>query len=188
MFQTLDATPLVVFDTETTGLSPFGDDRIIEIAAAKVINGEIVDTFEAMVNPERSIPFTATQVNKISDDMVADAPTMEEVWPAFKEFIGEDGVLVAHNSKFDMDYLVAFFDRNGMDKSELPECICTMKMSRNFYSEEKGHSLKAVAARLGVEMDDTQAHRALYDVKITAEVMQKMITDSGSGMVMDLMF
>lgn len=188
MFQTVESTPLIVFDTETTGLDPYGADRICEIGALKVINGEVVDTFETLINPERNIPIAASQVNNITDDMVANSPTMDEVWPKFKEFIGEEGVLVAHNAKFDMDYLNAYLERAGLSKAELPECLCTMKISKNLFKGEKGHSLKALSDRLDIERDEEQSHRALYDVEVTVACLKKMIDKGGYYMIMDMMF
>ena len=95
-----------IFDTETTGLSPQGGDKIIEIAAVQMRGGEILTgkTFESFVNPKRTIPFESTQVNKITDSMVADAPHIETVLPEFLDFVGES-ILVAHNAEFDMGFL-----------------------------------------------------------------------------------
>ena len=92
--QTLDDT-YIVFDIETTGFSSIRD-RIIEIGAVKVENGQIVDKFSTFVNPERPIPFEITNLTSITDEMVLDAPTIEVVLPQFLEFIGE-GALVAQD-------------------------------------------------------------------------------------------
>ena len=94
----------VVFDLETTGMSP-DKDEIVEISAIKVKDGEIVDEFSSLVNPGMPIPAGASSVNGITDDMVADAPGFEEVFELFLEFIGEE-VLVGHNiAGFDMHFL-----------------------------------------------------------------------------------
>lgn len=94
----------VVFDFETTGTS-FNYDEIIEISAIKVHNHETVAEFTSLVNPERAIPYSASQVNGITDDMVKDAPVLEEILGDFLEFI-DDHVLVGHNiHAFDMKFI-----------------------------------------------------------------------------------
>ena len=95
----------VLFDLETTGIS-CNCDEVIEISAVKVRSGTIVDSFSSLVNPGRPIPWGASQVNNITDGMVSDAPTMEEILPVFLNFFGDD-VLVGHNiERFDLKFLV----------------------------------------------------------------------------------
>jgi len=94
----------VVFDVETTGLSPMRGDRIIEIGAIKTKNNQVVDTLESFINPERLIPLEAQRVNNISDDMVKDAPCAGDILPQMIDFIG-GACLVGHNLKFDLDFL-----------------------------------------------------------------------------------
>lgn len=94
----------VVFDLETTGVSPL-TDAIIEISAVKVRDGQIVDEFSTLVNPKRRIPYGASRVNGITDEMVADMPVFEEVLKDFIDFIGDD-ILVGHNiHEFDMKFI-----------------------------------------------------------------------------------
>ena len=100
--QTLEDT-YIVFDIETTGFSSIRD-RIIEIGAVKVVNGEIVDRFSTFVNPERPIPFEITNLTSITDQMVMEYPTIETILPQFLEFVG-GGVLVAHNAGFDVGFI-----------------------------------------------------------------------------------
>ena len=94
----------VVFDLETTGTSP-KKDGIVEISALRVRDGEVVEEFTSLVNPMMHIPYYASQVNGITDDMVEDEPTIDDILPEFINFIGED-VLVGHNIHcFDMKYI-----------------------------------------------------------------------------------
>ena len=93
----------VAFDTETTGLAP-SRDRIVELCAVRFMDGKPVERFGTLVNPERPIPPEATAVNNITDSMVAGAPTISQVLPAFEEFIGND-ILIAHNLEFDLKFL-----------------------------------------------------------------------------------
>lgn len=172
--------PLTVFDVETTGLDPRRGHRIIEIAGVRIENGAIDETksFVSLVNPERAIPWEARQVNKISDDAVKSAPGIEEVLPKFLDFAG-GSILVAHNATFDMGFM-------GTEKElcwgylDLPDCLCTMRLSRALFPNEFGHSLDAVAKRLGLQIPVAR-HRALPDVLLTAQALMKMVELSEIG-------
>ena len=95
-----------VFDVETTGLDPRQGHRILEIAGVRVEGGKILEDriFSQLVNPERPIPWEAKSVNKITDEEVASAPTIDAVLPEFLRFT-EGSLLVAHNAEFDMGFL-----------------------------------------------------------------------------------
>ncbi len=161
-----------VFDTETTGLSPYKGDRVIELAALKIIDGKISqETFVTLINPERNIPYAASSVNGITDAMVKDAPVMFDVLPYFMEFIG-DSVIVAHNAKFDMRFLESEIKLCGLD-NKLPQSICTVEMSRKLFPYQRYHNLDVVTKRIGVKISDR--HRALGDVIATAEVFLRFI-------------
>lgn len=93
----------VAIDIETTGLDP-AEDRIVELGAVHYVDGIPVTRFQTFVNPQRPMPSDATRINKITDDMLTDAPTIEMVLPSFEEFIG-DSALVGHNLEFDLKFL-----------------------------------------------------------------------------------
>ncbi|MBI3331788.1 3'-5' exonuclease [Candidatus Peregrinibacteria bacterium] len=165
--------PLTVFDLETTGLDPRKGHRIIEIAGVRIENGIInpTSTFVSLVNPEREIPYEAKQIHKISESDVASAPRIEQVLPKFLEF-ARGTVLVAHNAVFDMGFL-------QIEKEfcwgyvDLPECLCSMRLSQSLYAREFRHSLDAVCLRLGLTMPVLR-HRALDDAMLTAQALLKM--------------
>lgn len=160
-----------VFDTETTGLYPGGGDRIVEIAAIQIIDGEISnEEFVTLINPERAIPFAASRVNNISDAMVRNAPIMKEILPLFMEFI-EGTTLVAHNANFDMRFLKSECEICGIH-TPLPESICTVQLSRKIFPHERYHNLDDVSFRLDIEIEDR--HRALGDVQATAQAFLKL--------------
>lgn len=163
-----------VFDVETTGLDPRQGHRILEIAGVRVEGGRILaeSAFCAFVNPERAIPWDAKQVNNIRDEDVADADTIDTVLPAFLRF-AEGSVLVAHNAGFDLSFL----EREKeccWGYVDLPECLCTLKLSRLLFSHLPRHTLDAVGAHLRIPANG-RLHRALPDVLLTAQIFVKMI-------------
>ena len=159
----------IVLDIETTGLS-FRTEKITEIGAVKVKDGEIVDTFECFVNPEVPIPQKIVEITHITDDMVKDAETIDIVMPKFLEFIG-DLKLVAHNADFDVGFLKYNAENLGLKMDN--EYIDSLKLSRQLYPEFKKHKLGIIAEKLGIKVEN--AHRALDDVKTLVKVFLKML-------------
>ena len=162
-----------VFDVETTGLDPYRGDKIIEIAGVRIENGVIQEerAFVELVNPERAIPWEAKRINKIDDVDVAGAPTIDQVLPRFLEF-AKDSLLVAHNAQFDMGFLEVEKE-HCWGYIDLPECLCTMRLSQSLFPHEFRHNLDVLAARLGLTMDRAR-HRALPDVLLTSQALLKM--------------
>lgn len=117
----------IVFDVETTGLSATYD-KIIELAAVKMQNGNIIDKFERFVNPHHALSATTIELTGITDDMVRNAPEIEQVIKDFYEFIG-DGIIVAHNASFDMGFLYEGYRRTGIDHFNHP-VIDTLELAR----------------------------------------------------------
>lgn len=165
-------TEFVVFDVETTGLSPLNGDRILEIAAVKVKDQKISDTFSSLVNPRRSIPIEAQRVHGISQDMVADAPNAEVVLPQMIDFIG-GGCLVGHNIKFDLDFLCYELSLFGRKLRVETPAVDTLKMSKKVMAHLRSHRLSYLAHSFGVRVDET--HRALADVKLTVSVLYHLL-------------
>ena len=166
--QNLD-TEYCVLDIETTGLS-FRTEKITEFGAIKIKNGEIIDTFECFVNPEKPIPYEVIKVTHITDDMVRDAETIEQVLPKFLEFIGDD-VLVAHNANFDIGFIRHFAELQGYKLNNT--YIDTLALARDMFPDYKKHKLGIIADNLGIRVD--VAHRALDDVKTLVKVFEVMI-------------
>lgn len=165
---------LTIFDIETTGLDPKKGHRLIEIAGIRMENGIILRdrTFTSFVNPERDIPWEARQVNKITDEMVKNAPTIEEVLPQFLEFAAGT-TLIAHNASFDYGFL-----QNEKQYCwgyvDLPPCLCTMRLSQSLFPREFRHSLDVLIRKFNLPTPANR-HRALDDAIIAAEALLKLV-------------
>ncbi|MBR1772097.1 MAG: PolC-type DNA polymerase III [Lachnospiraceae bacterium] len=159
----------VVFDIETTGFSPV-HNRIIEIGAVKVSGGEIVDRFSTFVNPKTPIPFEIERLTHIKDEMVMDAPEIEEVLPQFLEFCA-GCVLVAHNANFDMSFIMENCTRLGYPAEFT--YVDTMNTARVLLPNQAKHTLDAVAKTLNVVLESH--HRAVDDAECTAHIFVKFI-------------
>lgn len=158
----------IVFDLETTGLSP-EKNNILEIGAVKVNNGKIVDKFDTLVNPNTFIPPFLEQKINITNNMVADKPFIEEIFPKFVNFL-EDYVLIAHNARFDMSFLLNNAEKLGYKINNTS--LDTLKLSRQAFPSFKSHSLGNLCRYLEISL--TSAHRAYYDALATNEVYKKI--------------
>lgn len=159
----------VAFDLETTGLSP-RRDKIIEIGAIKYEGGVEIERFHTLVNPGIHIPDEASNVNHITDDMVADAPEINDVLPGFLEFIGEFP-LVAHNADFDVSFV-----ENALKKAKYSLTITygdSLQMCRKAFSELPNHKLGTVAMFCGVPMNNQ--HRAIGDCEALGHIVNGLI-------------
>lgn len=165
--QTLTNDTYIVFDIETTGFS-FMEDRITEIGAVKIRDGEIVARYSQLVNPERSIPERVVEITGITEDMVRDMPTIDSVIHDFMAFV-EDGVLVAHNAKFDVSFIRYACSQQGVPFN--PTVVDTLSLSRMLLKDLKRHKLNLVAKHLGIEL--LAHHRAVHDAEATAGILLK---------------
>jgi DNA polymerase-3 subunit epsilon len=172
----LDERPLgdlvyTVFDTETTGLNPSGGDEIIQIGAARVVNGRLLrqESFEQLVDPGRDIPKAGIAIHGITPDMVVGQPRIDEVFPAFHQF-AQDTVLVAHNAAFDMKFLQAPARRTGLRLQQ--PVLDTLLLSAVVHPHQESHRLEAIAERFGITV--LGRHTALGDALVTAEVLLKL--------------
>ncbi len=178
----------VVFDIETTGFSPV-NNRIIEIGAVKVSGGKVIERFSTFTNPQVPIPFEIEKLTGIRDDMVADAPLIEEVLPQFLEFC-QGCVPVAHNAGFDMSFIMENARRLGLSLSGLSgrtgtavtdgsgretDCtyVDTVGIARVLLPDQAKHTLDAVAKTLDISLENH--HRAVDDAECTAWIFLKLV-------------
>ncbi len=163
----------VVFDTETTGLTPHKDE-LVQIGAVRVVKGKIVEgeRLEMFVNPGRPIPPASTRVHGITDDMVAGAPDAATAVSRFHEFV-RGAVIVAHNAPFDMAFLHRHGKTLGLDWDH--PMLDTVLLSAVVFGDSEKHTLDALCARLGVTIPEDLRHTALGDAQATAEALCRML-------------
>jgi DNA polymerase-3 subunit epsilon len=161
-----------VFDTETTGLNPSEGDEIIQIGAARCVNGKLLkqESFEQLVNPGRLIPAATIPIHGITQDMVRGKPVITEVLPAFYKF-AQDTVLVAHNAAFDMKFLQLQEKNTGLVFSH--PVLDTLLLSAVVHPNQESHRLEAIAERFNITV--LGRHTALGDAMVTAEVWLRLI-------------
>lgn len=158
-----------VVDIETTGFDPMFDE-IIEVAGIKYRGRNEVGRFQSLVKPDDGIPDYITALTGITNEMVADAPGIEDVLPRFLEFIGED-IVVGHNVHFDVNFLYDYAEDFEL-KPFSNDLVDTLRLSRRLYPELQSHKLSALAAHFGVEPDGE--HRALADCVTTQKCLSAM--------------
>ena len=161
----------VVFDTETTGFTPF-NDQMIEIGAVKIKNGEITGRFDELINPGRKLPEKIVELTNITDEMLINCDTEENVVKRFMEFV-KDLPMVAHNAKFDIGFINAAFSKYNMGEFK-NTVIDTMGMARMLYPNWKNHKLSTLVKELDVPWDESAHHRGDYDSEGTAIGFYKM--------------
>lgn len=161
----IEDTTFVVFDLETFGLNSHKNE-IIEIGAIKLKGTRIIDTFSSFVNPNKIIPKKISELTHITQDMVDNAPTIEDVLPKFLEFT-KDAVMVAHNSAFDMGFIRREAKKYlGIDYN--PAVIDTLQMARDLYPDLKGYNLDRLNKTFKLSLENH--HRAIDDAQSTAKL------------------
>lgn len=167
----------IAFDIETTGLSP-NHDRMTEIGAVRIRNGEIIESFDTFVDPQMPIPAKITELTGITDAMVKDAPSELEALKAFYDFCGKNTVLIAHNAPFDTSFIRTAAIRHGMT-FDYP-FIDTVPMSRSMLKDIKNHKLNTVADYL--KLGKFNHHRACDDADMLAKIFIALVSRLKSDM------
>jgi DNA polymerase III subunit epsilon len=170
---------VIVWDTETTGLSTKNGDKIVEIGAIEMIDGKPTGKqYHQYLNPERSIPKRATDVHGITDEMVKDMPTFKEVADEFLEFVG-DAPMVAHNASFDMRFINAELEAAGKEPIGDERKIDSLRIARKVFPDFDKHTLDVLAEHYGVDTSARdESHGGLVDTIILGEVYAKLSQDA----------
>jgi DNA polymerase-3 subunit alpha (Gram-positive type) len=167
----ISQTPFIIVDLETTGLEP-NLDSIVEIGAVKVVNGEIVEEMTTLVHPGIFVPQETTDITGITTEMLIGQPKFEEVIQSYLDFLGSDGVFVAHNAEFDFGFFNSHLRR--MNKPELQNpYVCTFKLAKVVHPNLARYGLGALVEVFGIELP--QAHRAIHDARATAHLFTKFL-------------
>ncbi|HLR21410.1 MAG TPA: PolC-type DNA polymerase III [Tissierellaceae bacterium] len=158
-----------IFDIETTGLSAI-NDGITEIGAIKVKDGNVIDTFSQLINPEKHIPEFITNLTGITNEMVSDKPKIQEVIKSFDKFIG-NSVLVAHNASFDIGFIREKMKKVNMNLTN--PVLDTLGLARAVFPNLKNHKLDNLAKYLGISLENH--HRAVDDATATKDILLKIL-------------
>ena len=169
------ANDYCVLDLETTGIF-VSSAKIIEISAIRIRNNQVVDEFSTLINPHCHIPADATAVNNITDEMVEDAPSLDEVLDSFLKFVGNDVIVGYNNAGFDMNIIYdARMELEG--KPFINNYIDILHASRRCLAGIENHKLETVSKYYG--LDTTGEHRALKDCYLTKSVYDRLYEDFG---------
>ena len=177
----LSDTTFVIVDLETTGASPKKGAAITEIGAVKVRSGEHLGNFESFVNPLSPIPEYITQMTGITDLMLAKAPVIDEILPAFLEFAGQHNevIIVAHNASFDLSFLKSAAKELDITWPKF-KTLDTVTIARQVLTKEEvpNCKLQTLAAYFGTKAQPN--HRALDDALATTEILHALLERLGS--------
>jgi DNA polymerase-3 subunit epsilon len=159
----------IVFDTETTGLSPLGGDRLVEIGCIEIVNRvETGRSYHAYFHPDRDMPAEAERVHGLSITFLSDKPRFHESVEDLLAFIG-DAPLVAHNAAFDFGFLNAELERCGRPIVAMDRMVDTLAIARTRHPGAK-HSLDALCTRYGIDRSHRVKHGALLDAQLLAQL------------------
>src|SRR3989338_1007572 len=171
MDKNINEVEFTIFDTETTGLEPASGDRIVEIAGIRFKGKERIAEFQTLVNPGRPISEAAFAVNKITQDMLKDAPLIKDAMPRFLEFTGKS-CLCSYNAGFDLEFINNELKLIGAGALEGIVVVDVLKMARRLLPALERYALWFVADKLGIKV--RQEHRAFSDVELTLQVFNKL--------------
>ncbi len=165
----------ICFDTETTGLEANGGDRLVEIGAVELVNhlptGKV---FHEYINPEREVPEEVVKVHGLTNAFLADKPKFAEIAQKWVDFVGDDGIFVAHNAKFDMDFLNMELEKCGMAPYSWDRVVDTLAIARAEFPRMR-NSLDALCKRFNVDNSARTFHGALLDAQLLAEVYLQLL-------------
>ena len=165
----------IVFDTETTGLSAEQGDRLVEIGAIELINHLPTGrTYHQYINPLREVPEDAFKVHGLSTEFLQNYPKFSDIAKDFLSFVGDDGILVAHNAGFDMGFINYELKHNGFETLEKHEVIDTLQIARQKFTGAH-NSLDALCRRFKIDNSKRTLHGALLDAELLSEVYLELL-------------
>lgn len=161
----------VIADIKTLGSSQQKDSRIIEIGALVIKNGEVIETYQRLINPETKIPSKIVKLTGITDDMLINEKTYVTVLNEFYEEVLKDKIIVMHKASYDWGRHIEYY-LNKLGIFPINEVIDTLKLSEDVYKEFKKHNLETLCKELNIINE--QEHRALGGAKVTKDIFLKL--------------
>ena len=165
----------ICFDTETTGFNPLNGDRLVEIGAVELINhiptGKV---FHKYINPERDVPEEVVKVHGLTNEFLADKPIFAEIAQEWIDFIGEDGIFVAHNAQFDMNFINYELSKLGYKTYDWDRVVDTLEIAKNQFPGAR-NNLDALCRRFNIDNSARTFHGALLDAELLAEVYLQLL-------------
>ena len=174
----------IVFDTETTGLDPTTGDRLVEIGAVELVNHiPTGKTYHQYINPERDVPEEVVKVHGLTEEYLKSFPVFADIAQDWIDFIGDDGILVAHNASFDMKFTNYELKRAGFEEYQWDRVVDTLEIARNKFPGQR-NNLDALCKRFNIDNSARTFHGALLDAQLLAEVYLELL--GGAEPTMDL--
>ncbi len=174
----------IVFDTETTGFDPHQGDKLVEIGAIELINHiPTGKTYHQYINPLREVPEEAFKIHGLSTEFLQNYPRFSEIAKDFLNFVGDDGILVAHNASFDMNFVNYELKHNGFDTLINHEVVDTLEIAKSKFPGAR-NNLDALCKRFNIDNSKRTKHGALLDAELLAEVYLELL--GGAEPSMDL--
>jgi len=165
----------ICFDTETTGLSCNGGDRIVEIGALELINHVPTGKqFHEYINPERDVPQAVVEVHGLTNEFLADKPVFADIAQKWVDFVGEDGILVAHNASFDINFINMELKKCGLPEYDISKAVDTLEIARKEFPGAH-NKLDDLCKRFGIDNSSRTLHGALLDSQLLAEVYLQLL-------------
>lgn len=174
----------IVFDTETTGFDPENGDRLVEIGAVELINHIPTGvTYHQYINPERDVPEEAYKIHGLSYEYLKDFPTFAQVADEWVEFVG-DATLVAHNAKFDINFINYELKQLGKDGYSWDRVVDTLEIAKILFPGAR-NNLDALCRRFNVDNTERTLHGALLDAQLLAEVYLELLGGREPSFLLD---
>lgn len=175
----------IVFDTETTGFKYDAGDRLVEIGAVELINHVPTGKYyHQYINPEREVPEEAFRVHGLSYDYLKDFPKFSEIAQDFLDFVGDDGVLVAHNASFDINFINYELKHKGFQTFTWDRVVDTLEIARAKFPGSRSNSLDALCKRFNIDNSARTKHGALLDSELLAEVYLELLGGAEPSMML----
>lgn len=165
----------ICFDTETTGLYCDGGDRVVEIGALELINHiPTGKEFHEYINPERDVPEEVVKVHGLDNEFLADKPVFADIAQKWLDFVGVDGILVAHNAEFDIKFMNMELKKCGLPVHDLDKVVDTLAIARKEFPGAH-NNLDALCKRFNIDNSSRTYHGALLDAQLLSEVYLELL-------------